>query len=106
MARRKRHSFGKTKSSLSPNDAVLFGVGYGVVREPLNQGIKKLTGNMALNLSDEIVLGALHYFGAKQNWFGMRKLFTAGLVVEAHNLGRNISAGGLNLFGTSTTTSL
>lgn len=100
--RRKARYFGKAKSTMSANDAIMFGIGYGVVRQPLNDGIKKLTGNFALNLSDEVVLGALHYFGAKGNWFGMRKLFVAGLVVEASRLGGNLSSGITGLFGTST----
>ena len=104
VARRRKKTYRKSRSSLSPKDAVLYGLGYGAVREPINQMVKKFTGNMALNVGDEVVLGALYYFGAKGNWFGMRKLWTTGLAVEAHNLGRSMSVGGLNFFNNNNNT--
>lgn len=105
MARRKRtvrrraaSRRRKSTSTLTPKDAVLYGLGYGVVREPLNQGIKALAGNLPVigTVGDEVALGALHYFGAKGNWFGMKKLFITGLAVESHNLGRNLAGGALS----------
>ena len=101
MARRRKRSVRRRLQTLSPNDAALFGFGYGLVREPVNSGLKKLTGNFALNLSDELVLGGLAYLGAKKNVFGMRKAFTVVTAVEAHNLGRNVVRGGLQLYGRS-----
>ena len=105
MPRKKVRRTSRSKSTLTPKDAVMYGLGYGVVRTPINDGLKKLTSNFAVNLSDELVLGGLMYFAAKKNWFGQRKLWTTGLAVEAHNFGRQVQLGGLsNLFGTQSNT--
>lgn len=101
MARKKRVSR-KRSASITPTKAAIGGAVYGLVREPLNNTIKGLTGNLAINLSDEIVLGVASWLIAKKTKGIVRDAAIIGVGIEAHNLSR----GGLGgILGNTTTTS-
>jgi len=102
---RKRRSFGRSSSQgLSPEKLAAYGFAYGVVREPLSRAVSGVAGNLIGGVGDEVALGVLGYLAAKKGSGIVRDAGKAMLTVEAHNLGRQVSAGGLNILGMGSST--
>ena len=104
MARRKKYYVKRGRrrvgSSLSLTNGALYSFGYGAVRNKVNDTIRGLTQNVALNFSDEVLLGIVNYFVAKKGSGMLKKLATVGLYNEAYELGRR---GVPSVFGGNTT---
>jgi len=67
---------------------------YGAVREPIANALTPLTSKIPLgDVSDEIVLGTLAYFGAKKTSGFMRNLCRSALVVESARIGESVRKG-------------
>lgn len=101
MAKRKK-SKGHKRSfagGLTPMNAAVGGLGYGLVREPINNFVKGLTSNVSLNLGDEVLMGVVDYFVAKNSSGIVKNVALVGLGIEASR----IAAGGFNLFGSGST---
>lgn len=77
---------------------------YGGMREKVSNMLTPITSRIPLGtVADEVVLGAIHYFGAKKVKNPMLKsLFKAGLIVESARLGEAVVDG--SMFRTSTAT--
>lgn len=103
MAKAKRKYTKRRVPAMTPQKAVIGGFIYGFGRGQLNNLVKGLTSNVALNLSDEIALGIANWYLAKKTKGMVRNAAIVGLGIEAYNVGR--SSGGIgNLFGGSSTT--
>jgi len=68
---------------------------YGGVREKVSNMIAPITSKIPLGtIADEVVLGTIHYFGAKKVSNPMLKsIFRAGLIVESARVGEAIANG-------------
>lgn len=95
MAKR-RKSYRKKSAMSGVTGLLLGGAGYGVIREPLSQ----LSAQVPLigGLGDEVALLALSWVMATRTSGIFKKIGKAGLVIEAHNLTRNLSSGMLSNF--------
>ena len=89
---------------------VVGGVVYGAVRQPINNFVKGLTGNMAFNLSDEIAMGLVAWLVARRSSGMVKQAALAGLAIEASRIGSSFKLGGIigttasPSFSTSSTT--
>ena len=94
-----RPSFRRKSSNTSGNAdlmKVIAGAAiYGGVREKVSNLIAPLTAKIPLGtIADEVVLGTIHYFGAKKVSNPMLKsIFRAGLIVESARIGEAIADG-------------
>lgn len=94
MARRKRKSYSRKKSMFTgPMGLMLGGAGYGMIRGPLNSVTKMIPLPVIGSLGDEVALGVASYFLATKGKGLVKKIGQAGLVIESHNLTRNMSGG-------------
>ena len=106
MVKRKRTY--KRKSGINTLfKPIIYGGAYGMAREPLNQFASGFLGGM----SDEIGMGLISSIAFLKGKGMVKELGKAGLYVEAHNLGRNMSGGIMNIFNvgnnaTATSTSV
>jgi hypothetical protein len=78
----------KSGKKLTPKNVLIGGVAYGLVREPINNALKNVTGNFGFNLADELVLGTAAWFAAKKGKGIVKDIGLVALGVEAHNLAR------------------
>lgn len=74
---------------------------YGGVRQKASNMLAPITSKVPLGvISDELVLGTIHYFAAKKVRNPMLKsIFKAGLIVESARVGEAIADGSLGSFG-------
>jgi len=108
MAKRRRRSSARTTYSRKRSSKMggvaglmLGGAGYGLIREPLNQLASKVP--FVGSLGDEVVLLGASYLMATKGSGIIRKVGRAGLVIEAHNLARNLGGGLLGSITNATT---
>lgn len=96
-----RRSSRKGSSALGWGFLVGAGV-YGAVREKASNMLTPLTSKVPLgNVADEVVMGAINYFGAKNTSGVVREIFKAGMTIEAARIGETIANGQLNMGGSS-----
>lgn len=81
---------------------IIGGFTYGVVREPINQLAKKVP--IVGTMGDEIALAALALLVSNNSSGIVKNIADSAVVVEAHNLGRNMGGGLLGTFGLNGTT--
>jgi len=99
----KRRTYRKKSAFGGVAGLVLGGAGYGVIREPLSQLSAKIP--MVGGLGDEVALMGASYLMATKGSGIIRKIGRAGLVIEAHNLARNLAGGVIGaVTGGATTT--
>lgn len=99
MARRRKRVSRRSGKMGGVTGLMLGGAGYGIVREPINQ----LVSNVPLigGLGDEVVMLIASYLMATKTSGVLRKVGRAGIVIEAHNLSRNLMGGVINFGGGS-----
>jgi len=100
MARRS-----KFRSSTGGNGVMKLALGgaiYGLVREPINQFAGKIP--LIGGFGDEVALGVISYIAATKGTGWVRNIGRAGVVIEAHNLARNMGGNLLSGFLGNTTT--
>ena len=82
--------------------SILTGLGYGVVRQPLSDGLRRIIPNNFISqVGDEVLLGGL---AAAYTKFGkgskkIKEITDDVTVVESARLGANLSQGAFNLAG-------
>jgi len=95
MAKR-RGIFRKSKSSgISPGQMVVGGLVYGALRQPISNFVRGLTGNVALNLSDEVAMGLVAWLVARRSSGIVRQAALAGLAIEASRFGSSLNIGNI-----------
>jgi hypothetical protein len=99
MARRRTRRRSSRKGMSVEGKMIIGGLGYGMVREPLNSLAKKIP--VIGGLGDEIALGMVAYFAGKHLKGTAKTIARSALTIEAHNLGRQMLGGTLSgLLGT------
>lgn len=91
----------------------VLGIAYGLARNPINNATKQLTaslplGNLVGSVGDEALLWGVATVGSMNSKGNrsMKNFFKTGQAIEAQNLARNVSLGGLSgLFGQQSTQS-
>jgi hypothetical protein len=95
---RRRRVVRRRKSSMSGmTKLALGGALYGIAREPLNSLASRIP--LIGGIGDEAGLLLASWVMATKTKGIARQVGRAGVVIEAHNLARNLSGGALNLFG-------
>lgn len=91
-----KKGYRRAKSSgVKPEQLILPAGVYGAVREKVSNVLTPVTSKIPLgSIADEVVLGTIHYFGAKKFKNKMAKdFFRAGLCVEAARIGEAVVDG-------------
>lgn len=92
---KRRGSRKRSGMSLGPiGKRVLGGFGYGLVREPVNRLMKQLP--FVGTIGDELALGLVAALVRQRTSGTIKAVADAALSIESHNLGRQVSSGGLN----------
>lgn len=90
----------RKRSGSNSNDmtkTILGAMVYGGVRQKASDLLAPVTAKVPLgSIADEVVLGAIHYFGAKKVSNPMLKsIFHAGLIVESARVGEAVADGSI-----------
>lgn len=93
-----RRSRSRSNNSSGSLTAVLVGgAAYGAGRQYVSNLVKPLTDKIPLgNVADNLVMGAICYFGAKKAPKMLKPVFKAGLAIEAAMAGQDLMQNGLS----------
>ena len=91
MARKKRYVRRKKNMLSGDVGLALSGAGYGILRQPLNDLAAKIP--YIGQFGDEVALLGLSFAGAYYLKGLGKKIAKAGIVIESHNLARNVNIG-------------
>lgn len=107
---RRSYGFKKSKSrnssaGFNATKTIVGGAIYGASRQYVSNLVSPLTSKIPLgNVADNLVMGAICYFGAKKAPAMLKDAFKAGLAIEAALAGQDLMANGFNT-GTSSSDS-
>jgi hypothetical protein len=83
--------YSKHKSGISPLKCVLFGAGYGAIRDVTHKATSGITSMIPLGqYSDEVAYGALGYFMARSGNSMIKNAGLAILTVESASIGQQV----------------
>ena len=94
-AKRRRSSRNSGSNDLTK--MMLGGAIYGGVRQKVSNLLMPVTSKVPFgNISDELVLGVIHYYGAKKVKNPLLKsVFRAGLIIESARVGEAVADGSI-----------